>query len=154
MRIVIALGVVAAGGLLWWLLSKTASGKNTGDPDTGGTGKGRPGSTLEDGTPHLPGLLKCFEVPDSFPRYATGAVSNDLLELVSSGKNRMGSNNGSEHRAVIQGFFKAIDVEPAAFVVNYFGLPRINEYLSAPEGAMPHDVVTKGSLRCSPLTTV
>lgn len=141
MKNALILAVVAIGGLLiWWLLrSNDAATPKPDDKE----------ETNDDGTPRLPGLLACYEVPATFPRYSTGVVADDVLERISPGKVRMGGGSNEKFRAVVQGFFKAIDVEPSVYAINYFGSTVVNQYLASPEGSLPHDIVVQGSLRCT-----
>lgn len=132
------IGIVSLGGLLiWWLLRKP-NGSNE-----------RPGGINEDGTPVVIGPLTCFEVPDTFPPYTTtGPIREEVMNQVLSQKSRTGAGAPAPTREQVQGLFKAINVEPAAYVVQYYGLTKMNTYFNASEGKLPHDVVVLGSWRC------
>jgi hypothetical protein len=96
----------------------------------------------------LNGLQGCIKVPNTFIAYTDDFSKVDWGAYAQSLQKHLGiAEEENAQRALVEAFFKQIDVEPRSHYVKYFK-KDIQKYLQSGPG-LPHWDVEIGTLRCT-----
>ena len=141
------IGLAVAAIAVWWLFirGKSADGANGGIfPNTDEKDDKMNGGSGGSVDPAYNASANCYYVPKEFPKFQPVAVPAEAKTIL--GVSDADWTNGFQDRLL--GWFVAIDVTPAAYVLTYFGKDLVMQYLNSPVGQYPSNIVLKGSARC------